>query len=430
MILMHKNRRNRYDRKYSDRKENRRRKKRTAKRILLVLLVFVFYILIQYCWLSLIARPVEAYNVTAFKGEPLSLSDFVTIPKASSNPFYNITAVFMNEPDSQILGEVKMPIIMYNKTGYFDVVVPTLNVVSGRREVAVDKEMTADEITAGLFVNTDDVRAKMVSVPQEPEYDPGLGLYVYNCVMNLGGREIPCRVGIPDKTKPVITGVHDIEVMPDTSILYKEGVSVSDNLDKDVKLEIESDVISSQPGTYTVTYRAKDKSGNETTETATVRIKSAEEEYVVQRADEILAQILTPDMTKREQAKAIYNWIRSNMRYAAAPHTDDPIEGAHHGFTLGHGDCFTYYAVSEALLTRAGIDNMKIQRVPESPVDHFWNLVNVGDGWYHFDPCPPYVPFDGFMFTDSQAKVYAEMQVAYRLRYYDYVKENYPPVVQ
>ena len=61
--------------------------------------------------------------------------------------------------------------------------------------------------------------------------------------------------------------------------------------------------------------------------------------------------------------------------------------GAYTGLTAGRGDCFTYYAVSRALLTALGIDNLAVERVG-GETRHFWNLVNCGDGWYHFDACP------------------------------------------
>ena len=43
------------------------------------------------------------------------------------------------------------------------------------------------------------------------------------------------------------------------------------------------------------------------------------------------------------------------------------------------------------------------------PTSHYWNLVNCGDGWYHFDATPrsskmPY--FVSFMFTDQEAADY------------------------
>jgi transglutaminase-like putative cysteine protease len=171
-------------------------------------------------------------------------------------------------------------------------------------------------------------------------------------------------------------------------------------------------------------------SGNEASVTARVNILSAEYTWVEEKAEEVLGRITSDDMTQREKAKAIYVYMRSNIRYSAAPETYDTYEGAYFGFSHGYGDCFTFYAMSEVLLTHAGIDNMRIQRIPEAPVNHFWNLVNLGEGWYHFDTTPPFVPCNGFMLTESEARAYANLQAPYRANYLTYIKEDYPEVVQ
>jgi transglutaminase-like putative cysteine protease len=157
---------------------------------------------------------------------------------------------------------------------------------------------------------------------------------------------------------------------------------------------------------------------------------SAEMQTVYTRADEILGRIVSDNMTIREKAYAIYRWVRYNIRYASAPEEYDTIQGAYDGLRRGAGDCFTFYAISEVLLTRAEIPNMRIQRIPEADVHHFWNLVDLGEGWYHFDSCPPFVPVNGFMFTDSKSREYTIIQRPYRLHYYDYVKADYPQVVE
>ena len=78
------------------------------------------------------------------------------------------------------------------------------------------------------------------------------------------------------------------------------------------------------------------------------------------------------------------------------------------GLTRRKGDCFTYYAVSRALLTAVGIDNLEVTRMG-GPTSHYWNLINCGDGWYHFDATPrssKMPPFVSFMFTDEEAADY------------------------
>jgi hypothetical protein len=90
-------------------------------------------------------------------------------------------------------------------------------------------------------------------------------------------------------------------------------------------------------------------------------------------------------------------------------------------------------AASHVLLTRAGIDNRIVQRIPEATSPHYWNLVNAGTGWRHFDTCPSptgAVGFDErFMFTESQAREYTETITA-RDHYYDYDKSTVPEAVE
>ena len=128
--------------------------------------------------------------------------------------------------------------------------------------------------------------------------------------------------------------------------------------------------------------------------------------------DELVQQaidsIITSDMTKREQAKAVWDFTKGGIRYTGSSDKSDWQAGAYEGLSTRKGDCFTYYAVSRALLTALGIDNLEVQRVG-GPTSHYWNLVNCGDGWYHFDATPrsstmPY--FVSFMFTDEEAADY------------------------
>ena len=128
--------------------------------------------------------------------------------------------------------------------------------------------------------------------------------------------------------------------------------------------------------------------------------------------DELVQQaidkIITPEMTKLEQAKAVWDFTKGGISYTGKSDKSNWQAGAYEGLSKRRGDCFTYYAVSRALLTALGIDNLEVQRVG-GPTSHYWNLVNCGDGWYHFDATPrsskmPY--FVSFMFTDEEAADY------------------------
>ncbi len=144
----------------------------------------------------------------------------------------------------------------------------------------------------------------------------------------------------------------------------------------------------------------------------------------------ILDEIITEDMSKYEQAKAVYDYVDGSIKYSANPDKSSWINGAKEGLGLRQGDCFTYYASSRALLTYLGIENEEVCR-EGGRGPHWWNLVNCGEGWYHFDATPRYekMPdFDSFMFTDEQAADYTYNVAYYRgyPAYYTFDDEGLP----
>lgn len=133
--------------------------------------------------------------------------------------------------------------------------------------------------------------------------------------------------------------------------------------------------------------------------------KQSELDHLVQV---VIDNIITSDMSKLEQARAVFDFTRTKISYTGDSDKSDWQNGAYEGLTTRKGDCFTYYAVSRALLTALGIDNLEVQRVG-GPTSHYWNLVNCGDGWYHFDATPrssKMPAFVSFMFTDAEAADY------------------------
>lgn len=144
-----------------------------------------------------------------------------------------------------------------------------------------------------------------------------------------------------------------------------------------------------------------------------------QEEYDQMVAD-VLSTIIRDDMTSMEQARAVFDYAHDNIRYTGSSDKSDWMNGAYIGLTTGRGDCFTYYAVSRALLTALEIDNLEVQRIEGTKSRHYWNLVNCGDGWYHFDACPRSVKmpsFLSFMVTDEQVAAFTAMAGR---NYYDF----------
>lgn len=124
-----------------------------------------------------------------------------------------------------------------------------------------------------------------------------------------------------------------------------------------------------------------------------------------QMADQILSGIINDAMDQRQKAEAIYNWVRGNLHYSGASATRDWVQEAYQGLRLRRGDCFTYYSVSQLLLSRAGIAGIEVVRSTDN--HHYWNLVNIDGSWYHFDATPRRAGGYFFLWTDGQMEQYS-----------------------
>ncbi|MCL2396981.1 MAG: transglutaminase-like domain-containing protein [Defluviitaleaceae bacterium] len=238
----------------------------------------------------------------------------------------------------------------------------------------------------------------------------------------------------PNEIPPTITGVRDLEIMRGNPIMFRQGVSATDAFGRDLEFTVDSSRVDANVlGAHTVVYIAEDSQGLRTEVTATVHIVDVDPAWINQRTDEILAGILRDGMTQVQQARAIFDWIGQNVGYAADIGRETVYEGAFQALTQRRGNCFVFYSISEVMLTRAGIPNMRIDRIPGTRTRHRWNLVNPDDmGWFHFDTTPNRVTFNRFMFTNTQAVEFTELiQQEVGTRYY-YVFDPtlYPEIIE
>jgi len=259
---------------------------------------------------------------------------------------------------------------------------------------------------------------------------------------------------VKDVTPPEIHGAVDMSVERGCRLLYRMGVSVTDDTDAEPVLSVDSSAVDLYtPGVYTVIYTATDSSGNETSVSVRLTVTEPaapsddeisvdddihpEDEPVVsdesvlpegltvgdvfELADQILAEITNPDMSLRQKARAIYSYVNSHIKYVGTSDKSSWLAGAYIGFTTGKGDCYNYFACSKALLTRAEIPNVDLERVGGT-TSHFWNLVDLGEGYYHFDACPHPTgyPLTAFMITEAEARSYTQKAAGVRKNYYVY----------
>lgn len=212
-----------------------------------------------------------------------------------------------------------------------------------------------------------------------------------------------------DTEAPVITGVEDLTILEGDAISYKKNVTVTDNCPDGLELIVDnSEVNLSEEGEYPVTYIARDASGNETTVTAMVVVEPRmyDLQTVYALADSVLAEITTPEMTPLEKVKAIYWYNTGNIAYINHSEKDDWARAAYEGLAEHKGDCYVYACTAKVLLDRAGIQNMDIEKIPTSR-RHYWNLVNLGDGWYHFDTTPRTDHPTIIMWTEAELMEYS-----------------------
>ena len=213
---------------------------------------------------------------------------------------------------------------------------------------------------------------------------------------------VPVSSAAPDKDAPVIVGAKDLETYVGDTISYKSGISVTDNVDSNIKLQVDnSQVDLSKAGVYSVTYTATDAAGNTTSVTVKLTVKEKQEgfvspEVIYAKADAILKQFITDDMTDREKVEAVYVWTRRSVHltYGSAPsgfvHEEaDWLQTAYKLINrdVVKGDCYFFFAAQKLLLQRLNIPTIDCEKIYDGDSHHYWLLVSVdgGKNYYHFD---------------------------------------------
>ena len=212
-----------------------------------------------------------------------------------------------------------------------------------------------------------------------------------------------------DKEPPVIHGAADITIYAKDTVSYRKDVTVTDNSADGITLEVDtSKVNTSAEGVYPVTYVARDASGNtaQVTVNLTVLARKYDIDEVNALGDSVLARILKPEMSELDKVQAIYTYIMGHISYINDSDKGDWVQAAYEGLMNRKGDCYVYASTAKLLLTRAGIKNMDIEKIPSDTL-HYWNLVDIGDGWYHFDTTPRKDHPTIFMWDDKQMMEYS-----------------------
>lgn len=248
---------------------------------------------------------------------------------------------------------------------------------------------------------------------------------------------------VNDTTPPTISGTRDLVAYIGRGVSYLSGVSTADDCDAGVTLDVDTSAVNlKQTGMYDVIYRATDAAGNVNEVTCKISVYEEEitEAMLYELIDPILDDIFGDGITTVQKLRAIYDYVYDNTAYVSTSDKSGWVRAAYNGLLNRNGDCFTYFALSKAMMERAGIQNMDIQRSPEIAAmvneRHYWSLVNIGTEanpqWYHFDAChmsgtpKPW----GFLMTDEQLLQFSDKREnADGISGYFYVYDStaYPP---
>ncbi len=210
-----------------------------------------------------------------------------------------------------------------------------------------------------------------------------------------------------DTEPPELYGVINRTAYVGEPIVYLAEVYAEDAIDGRVRVSVESEVQPDQAGKYTVVYTAEDVSGNRASAECkfTLVASTVSEEEVHELAVAVLSEIVTDDMVMAEKLKAVFEYVRNHVHYTGDSDKSDWRKEAARGFKSGRGDCFTFYSVTRALLDELGVEYMSLTRLG-GRTRHYWVIVNIGTGWYHYDPTlAPRHKHKCFMWTNQQCQV-------------------------
>ncbi len=373
------------------RESARMRRARRRRRILIfkmVLLLLVIILIAAFC-IYFFLSPKVVSELTREAGSSLpAVTDFV-----KKNPEEAKLISGLDElVDMNTVADYKVVIQVSGKE-----YTATLHVVDTVKPVVTTKNgkvfTTGTVKPEDLIESIEDATATTVAFVGTPDFSVAGVQDVTLRVTDQGGNvtEVTASVEVvEDKEPPVISGVKELTIPAGSSVSYKRDVTVTDNQDENVTLEVDTEGVDlNTVGDYPITYRATDAAGNVTEVSTVLHVKKASvdtatEEYVNAAADKLLGEITNSSMSQKEVAEAIFWWVHENIAYVDGTPKTNWVQGAYRGLIDRRGDCYTYAATSKCLLTQAGITNMDIEKIPAA-TRHYWNLIDIGEGWYHFD---------------------------------------------
>ena len=230
---------------------------------------------------------------------------------------------------------------------------------------------------------------------------------------NNGIRLITSLTITDDQEPPVIYGATDRLTYLGKPIPFHDGIAVVDDRDKHPKLEISApDIDFNTMGVYPVIYRAIDHAGNVTEiqgsmTVSYLRQSAVDIDTLNAAVDGLLGEIIAENMSKEEKAQAVFDWAKTKMLISKNPSDKTAwTKEAYRAVRWNAGDSFTTSSLIHAAMIRLGYEDMMIQNINGT---HHWNLVNLGDGWFHVDGSrqSTLAGVSVFMATDEELAAYS-----------------------
>lgn len=374
--------------------------------LLIVLLLLVIIMIAEFLAFDIYERD-TGYIVrecTVEAGSTASVDMFIT--KEAQFPQYVSCNLDFSTVDYIIPKTIRFTVRMYGMNfpcvlNIVDTTPPTADAIP-QSMFSVDSIPPVEECVTNIY-DLNDVTVEWVDTP---DVSWGGNVFAKAAVTDSSGNVTIVKVPFVvtrDTVAPVIEGMEDIEVYIGDPIMYRENVTVTDDIDPNPTLEIDtSEVTMDEEGTYTVTYRAYDFTGNVSEETIELTLIEkpdtyVEPELVYEEAQDILDSITWDSMTDMERALAITYWVRYNVYYVSNCDDSSWTRAAYDGLTKRSGNCYTFAMTAKALFDVAGIENMVIIRDPYIYNPHYWNYIKIDGEWYHCDSTPR-MGYDSYFF--------------------------------
>lgn len=257
-------------------REQRRRLVRRRRRIALFVALALLLGLSWGCYRLFFWSPVRRQLTwEAGSGVP-TLADFLRQEDPGATMLTHMGNLDLRTPGDQVV-EIQIGTKTYR---------PVLTVIDTAPPEGTPvnvQEVVNTQVTADSFVtNIQDATEVVVSYKEAPDFTKEGVQDVQLVLKDAGGNRttLEARLTLTKDTEPpVIEGAQDLVVKVGEQVSFEEGVSVSDNHDMSVTLEVEAEAVDlTKPGEYPLIYRAWDRAGNPAEVRVTVTVLDPEAE--------------------------------------------------------------------------------------------------------------------------------------------------------